>query len=234
MSTPKGSSWLEQERAKGLHNVFVVPQSTQLKGMHTVIRDKTSTRADFIFQSDRLIRLVIEEALSLLPTETKRVVTPTGEIYEGLRFMSRVCVVSIPRSGDTMERGVRQIIRDVRIGKILIQRDEKTHQPKLVFVKLPQDIEERICLLVDPMLATGGSAIRAIEILQQHGVPQERIIFACLIAAPEGLREVALRFPGLRIVTSAVDDRLNEHAYILPGIGDFGDRYFGTIEESKL
>ena len=132
-------------------------QTTQLRGIHTIIRDKACERSDFVFQSDRLIRMVVEEALSLLPTEPRTVTTPTGVQYEGLRFGSKLCAVSIPRSGDTMEQGVRQVIRDVRIGKILIQRDEHTAKPVLLYSKLPLDIANRIVLLLDPMLATGGS-----------------------------------------------------------------------------
>jgi uracil phosphoribosyltransferase len=132
-------------------------QTTQLRGIHTIIRDKACERSDFVFQSDRLIRMVVEEALSLLPTEGRTVTTPTGVEYEGLRFGSKLCAVSIPRSGDTMEQGVRQVIRDVRIGKILIQRHEHTAKPVLLYSKLPLDIANRIVLLLDPMLATGGS-----------------------------------------------------------------------------
>lgn len=144
---------------------------------------------------DRLIRFTVEEALCLLPTETKKVVTPTGEPYTGLRFCAKVCAVSIPRSGDTMEQGVRQVIRDVRIGKILIQRDEETHLPTLFYAKLPKDIAIRHVLLVDPMLATAGTACKAIEVLVEHGVKLESIIFVCLIAAPEGLRRLAQQYP---------------------------------------
>ena len=162
--TPQGDAFLEKHR-EDLANLHIVAQTKQLRGIHTVIRDKACERSDFVFQSDRLIRMAVEEALSLLPTEPKEVVTPTGAVYDGLRFSSKICAVSIPRSGDTMEQGIRQVVSDVRIGKILIQRDEHTSKPVLLYSKLPLDIADRIVLLLDPMLATGGSAIRAIEVL---------------------------------------------------------------------
>lgn len=172
--------------------------------------------------------MVVEEALSLLPTVPKEVVTPTGATYHGLQFQSKICAVSIPRSGDTMEQGVRQVIRDVRIGKILIQRDEETAQPTLLYSKLPADVAKRKVILVDPMLATGGSVMRAIDVLLKEGVAESNIIFANLFAAPEGILALCKRFPEVQVVTTAIDDKLNDRKYILPGCGDFGDRFFGT------
>ena len=116
----------------------------------------------------------------------------------------------------------------MRIGKILIQRDEKTAEPHLLYSKLPPDIADRYCLLLDPMLATGGSVLCAIEVLLQAGVSADRIIFVNLIASPEGLANLQARFPQVRIVTGVIDEGLNEQKYIVPGLGDFGCRYFGT------
>jgi len=125
-----------------------------------------------------------------------------------------------------MEAGLREVCRAVRIGKILIQRDEETAQPKLFYAKLPEDIASRFVLLLDPMLATGGSAIKAVEVLLEHGVPEQRIIFVNLIAAPEGLRNFCTKFPSLRVITGWTDEGLNERAYIIPGLGDFGERRY--------
>lgn len=127
-----------------------------------------------------------------------------------------------------MENGLREVLKDVKIGKILIQRDEHTAQPTLYFAKLPTDIAERWVLLLDPMLATGGSCVKAIEVLLEHGVKEERIIFVNLIAAPEGVVALTQRFPQIKILTTALDEKLNHQKYILPGIGDFGDLYYGT------
>ncbi|GAA5823141.1 hypothetical protein JCM5353_005793 [Sporobolomyces roseus] len=150
----------------------------------------------------------------------------TGLDYKGVGFEGKICGVSIMRAGEAMEAGLRECCRAVRIGKILIQRDEETAQAKLFYAKLPDDIASRYCLLLDPMLATGGSAIKAIEVLLDHGVPQERIIFLNLVSCPEGLRAMNDAYPGVKIVTAWVDEKLNEQKYIVPGLGDFGDRYF--------
>jgi len=119
-------------------------------------------------------------------------------------------------------------LRSVRIGKILIQRDEETAEARLLYSKLPPDIADRYCLLLDPMLATGGSVLCAIEVLLQAGVSPHHIIFVNLVACPEGLSNLQSRFPQIRIVTGVVDEGLNEQKYIVPGLGDFGCRYFGT------
>ena len=121
------------------------------------IRDGETDRGDFIFHSNRIIRLLVEEGLNHLPTTAHTVVTPTGQHYDGLGFQGKICGVSIMRAGESMEQGLRECCRSVRIGKILIQRDEETAQPKLFYSKIPEDIADRWVLLLDPMLATGKS-----------------------------------------------------------------------------
>ncbi|ANB12264.1 uracil phosphoribosyltransferase [Sugiyamaella lignohabitans] len=130
------------------------------------------------------------------------------------------------RAGESMEQGLRDCCRSVRIGKILIQRDEETTKPKLFYDKLPEDISERYVFLLDPMLATGGSAMMAVDVLLSRGVVQERIVFLNLIASPEGIKNFTAKFPKVRIVTGVVDDGLDANSYITPGLGDFGDRYY--------
>lgn len=120
-----------------------------------MIRDKETKRADFIFYSNRIIRLLVEEGLNHLPTDTRVITTPTGRECRGVRFQGKICGVSIMRAGEAMEQGLRDCCRSVRIGKILIQRDEDTAKPKLFYEKLPEDIASRWVLLLDPMLATG-------------------------------------------------------------------------------
>ncbi|TKA57746.1 Uracil phosphoribosyltransferase [Rhodotorula sp. CCFEE 5036] len=207
-------------------NTCALPRTGQLAGLLTAIRDKQTARGDFIFYSDRIIRLLVEEGLNHLPVVEKTVTTPTGLDYNGVSFEGRICGVSIMRAGEAMEAGLRECCRAVRIGKILIQRDEETAQAKLFYAKLPDDIQSRYCLLLDPMLATGGSAIKAVEVLIDHGVPQERIIFLNLVSCPEGLRAMYSAYPQVKVVTAWVDDGLDAHKYIVPGLGDFGDRYF--------
>ncbi|CAO3586960.1 unnamed protein product [Absidia cylindrospora] len=132
--------------------VKVLARTSQLKGLMTIVRAKSTPRADFIFYADRIIRLLVEEGLNHLPVLNKDVETPTGVDYHGLSFLGRICGVSIMRAGEAMEQGLRECCRSVRIGKILIQRDEETHLPKLFYAKLPNDISSRYCLLLDPML----------------------------------------------------------------------------------
>lgn len=215
-------------QAKYGDSLYVMEGTNQLRGLHTIIRDQETCRADFVFYSERLIRLLIEAGLDLLPFEQYDVTTPTGKTYKGVRFTAQICGVSIVRAGESMETGLRDVCKSVRIGKILIQRDEETSLPHLYYSKLPEDIAQRHVLLLDPMLATGGSALAAIDVLIQKGVPAQRILFLNLIAAPEGIANILDRYPDIKIVTSAVDSHLNEKNYIIPGIGDFGDRFFGT------
>ncbi|RDX44711.1 PRTase-like protein [Polyporus arcularius HHB13444] len=207
-------------------SVFTLPQTAQLEALFTIIRDKETSRGDFLFYSDRIIRLLVEEGLNHLPVIPKTVTTPTGATYEGVGFEGKICGVSILRAGEAMEAGLREVCRSVRIGKILIQRDEETAQAKLFYAKLPQDIAQRYVLLLDPMLATGGSAIKAVEVLKEHGVPEDRIIFINLIASPEGLKNFCGKYPLTRVITGWIDQCLNEKAYIIPGLGDFGERRY--------
>jgi len=207
-------------------NVHILPQTPQLIALLTMIRDKNTGRADFIFYSNRIIRLLVEEGLNHLPVIEHTISTPVGRSYSGVKFEGKICGVSIMRAGEAMEQGLRDCCRSVRIGKILIQRDEETSRPKLFYDKLPEDIADRWVLLLDPMLATGGSALMAVDVLISRGVPEERILFLNLIASPEGAVNFANKFPKVRVVTAFVDIGLNEKNYIVPGLGDFGDRFY--------
>ncbi|KAF2253658.1 PRTase-like protein [Trematosphaeria pertusa] len=207
-------------------NVHILPQTPQLIALLTMIRDTNTGRADFIFYSNRIIRLLVEEGLNHLPVVEHEITTPVGRNYAGVKFEGKICGVSIMRAGESMEQGLRDCCRSVRIGKILIQRDEETSKPKLYYDKLPEDIADRWVLLLDPMLATGGSALMAIDVLKSRGVPEEHILFLNLIASPEGAKKFADRFPKVRVVTAFVDQGLDEKNYIVPGLGDFGDRFY--------
>ena len=180
-----------------------------------MIRDKNTERADFIFYSNRIIRLLVDEGLNHLPVVAHTVTTPVGKDYLGVRFQGKICGVSIMRAGESMEQGLRDCCRSVRIGKILIQRDEDTCQPKLFYEKLPTDIADRWVLLLDPMFATGGSAMMAINVLKAKGVPEDRILFLNIIASPEGVGNFSKQFPKVRVVTSFIDQGLNEKKSVL-------------------
>ncbi|KAF6161438.1 hypothetical protein GIB67_009317 [Kingdonia uniflora] len=208
-------------------NVYVIQSTFQIRGMHTLIRDCEISKHDFVFYSDRLIRLVVEHGLGHLPFTEKQVVTPTGSLYTGVDFCKKLCGVSIVRSGESMENALRACCKGIKIGKILIHRDGDNGK-QLIYEKLPKDISERHVLLLDPVLATGNSAVQAIELLIQKGVPESHIIFLNLISAPEGIQCVCKRYPFLKIVTSEIDVALNDEFRVIPGMGEFGDRYFGT------
>lgn len=209
-------------------NLFVLDYTPQLQILYTAIRDKNTSRGDFIFYSDRIMRLLVEEGLNLLPVKNKEIITPTGSEFKGQEALGKIAAVSIIRAGESMEKAVRDVCKDIRIGKILIQRDESNAKPILFYSKLQEDISKRYVLLLDPMLATGGSACKAIEVLKEKGVNEDKIFFINLISCPEGIKLVQKSFPAVKIVTGFIDKELNSKAYILPGLGDFGDRYFGT------
>lgn len=210
-------------------SLHILPTTPQINGLHTFIRDKNTIRDEFIFYSQRLMRLVIEYALSLLPFEDVVVDTPQGVPYQGKRCAaSKICGVSILRAGETMEQAFRDVSKDTRIGKILIQTNRVTGEPELYYLRLPKDIKDYMVMLMDATVATGAAAMMAIRVLLDHDVPEENILLASLLMAESGVHTVAYAFSQVRMVTSAVDPEVNEKFYVLPGIGNFGDRYFGT------
>ncbi|MBL3670128.1 uracil phosphoribosyltransferase [Streptomyces sp. M2CJ-2] len=212
------------------HHVHLLPQTDQLRAIHTIIRDRDCTREDFVFYARRVIRLLLEHGLDLLPFTKQEVTTPVGATYHGLAFATKVCAVPVIRAGEAMESELRDIHPGIRIGKVLIQRDKQTKLPQLYYKHLPDDIADRHVLLLEPMLATAGSALAAIDVLLEAGVREDHIVMVNFLSSPEGLRRVGIERPRVKIVTSAIEDRLNEHAFMIPGIGDFGDRFFGTTD----
>lgn len=211
---------------KEYDNVIRLRETNQLKCLYTIIRNKNTPREDFVFYSDRIIRLLVEEGLNQLPIESNIIETPLNVTYEGSKFKGKICGVSIIRAGESMEQGLRDCCRSVRLGKILIQRDEETATPKLFYVKLPSDISERYVLLLDPLLATGGSAAMAVNVLLENGVKEDKIIFLNVLASPEGIKVFKDNYPKIKIITGMVDECLNDQKYVVPGVGDFGDRYY--------
>ncbi|KDP32623.1 hypothetical protein JCGZ_13173 [Jatropha curcas] len=213
-------------------NLYVIQSTFQIRGMHTLIRDSQTTKHDFVFYADRLIRLVVEHGLGHLPFTEKQVTTPTGSVYSGVDFCKRLCGVSVIRSGESMENALRACCKGIKIGKILIHREGDNGQ-QLIYEKLPQDISKRHVLLLDPILGTGNSAVQAISLLISKGVPEPNIIFLNLISAPQGVHVVCKRFPRIKIVTSEIEIGLNEDYRVIPGMGEFGDRYFGTDDDDQ-
>ena len=210
-------------------NLEVIPSNFQIRGMHTIIRDATTDSVDFIFYADRLLRLVVEAGLGHLPFKEKTVVTPTDNLYVGVEFAKKLCGVSIVRSGESMENALRACCKGIKIGKILVHRtgDRLVNGEKeLIYEKLPVDIADRFVLLMDPILGTGASAARAVQVLLEKGVSEGKILFLTLVAAPEGIHCLCRRFPALKVITSEIDERIDHNFRVVPGVGEFGDRYF--------
>lgn len=227
-------------------NLVVLPPQFQIRGMHTIIRDRRVNRSDFVFYSDRIIRLVVEHGLGHLPFSEQVVLTPTGDQYKGVTFCSKLCGVSIIRSGEAMENALRACCKGIKIGKLLIERRDKDgmiarqasasgdlsspvmYNSRIHYEKLPHDIADRYVLLLDPILATGVSAQSAIDLLLERGVQEEKILFLTVIASTQGVHHLCTRYPRMKVITSEVDAGLSDDNKVLPGVGEFGDRYFGT------
>jgi uracil phosphoribosyltransferase len=161
-----------------------------------------------------------------LPMTTKAVETPLTEMEAPVLKGKKLALVSILRAGNGLMDGVLELIPSARVGFIGLYRDEATLQPVQYYSKLPQDMANRVAIAVDPMLATGNSSAAAIDLIKAAGARDIR--FLCLLAAPEGVARMKEAHPDVRIVTAALDERLNEKGYIVPGLGDAGDRLFGT------
>lgn len=219
-------------RSLAKHPKLTVIETRATTYLLTKLRDKNTDTTEFQVIGDRLMRLLGEEGLARLPTVCEgEVETPCGTFSGYVDTPGPpVCVVSIVRSGDILQEAVRILQPGLSVGKILVQRDEsQADKPAVLYYKkLPKNIGESFVILVDPMLATAGSALRAISVLQDHGVRPENIMFLNLVCAPEGIATMAKNYPDIEIVTLAVDSHLNEDKYIVPGLGDYGDRYFGT------
>ncbi|PHU04083.1 Uridine kinase-like protein 2, chloroplastic [Capsicum chinense] len=177
-------------------NLYVIQSTFQIRGMHTLIRDAQTTKHDFVFYADRLIRLVVEHGLGHLPFTEKQVITPTGSVYSGVDFCKRLCGVSVIRSGESMENALRACCKGIKIGKILIHREGDNGQ-QLIYEKLPEDIAQRHVLLLDPILGTGNSAVQAISLLLKKGVPESNILFLNLISMMTETLNIGGRVPSL-------------------------------------
>lgn len=207
----------------------ILPPTTQIRGMHTFIRDKDISRDEFIFYSKRLMRLLIEYAISFLPFKMQNVETVPSVVFSGkVLNCDKICGVSILRAGETMEQALCDVLKNVRIGKILIQTNPATNEPELYYLRLPKDIKDYRVILMDATVASGAAAMMAIRILLDHEVPEENIMLCSLLMAVSGVHSIAYAFPRVLMITTEVDPEVNDKFYILPGIGNYGDRYFGT------
>jgi uracil phosphoribosyltransferase len=190
------------------------------------LRDKTTTPEHFRRAATRISVLLAAEAMRELPTRDVTVETPL-EPAPGRRIAPDVVVVPVLRAGLGMLDAVLELVPHARVGHIGLQRDEMTAVASQYYSKLPARLDASYVLMIDPMLATGGSAVAALDLLQRAGARQVRIV--CIVAAPEGVAVVEQHHPDVIIYTPVVDRHLNAQKYIVPGLGDFGDRLYGTI-----
>ena len=192
----------------------------------TILRQKTTTNKLFRELVEEITMLMCYEALRDLPLEDVEIETPITKTTQKMIAGKKLAVVPILRAGLGMVNGIVRLVPSSKVGHIGMYRDEETMLPHPYYCKLPADIDKRLIVVVDPMLATGGSAIDAITQIKKSGGTQ--IKFLCLIAAPEGIKALSEAHPDVQIYCANVDEKLNEKCYIVPGLGDAGDRIFGT------
>lgn len=192
----------------------------------SIMRNRKTGSKDFRELLDEIAMLMGYEITRDLPLEDVTIETPITKMTAKMISGKKLAIVPILRAGLGMVDGLLRLVPVAKVGHIGLYRDPETHLPVEYYCKLPFDIEDRITILVDPMLATGGSASDALTLLKRKGV--KNIKMMCLVAAPEGVAKLQADHPDVDIYTAGLDERLNEHAYIVPGLGDAGDRIFGT------
>ncbi len=192
----------------------------------TIMRDKNTSSKDFRQLLDEISMLMGYEVTRNLPLEPVEVETPVCKGTFNRLAGKKLAIVPILRAGLGMVDGLQRLMPSARVGHIGLYRDPETHLPVEYYCKMPEELNERLVIVVDPMLATGGSAADAITMVKARGAKQ--VILMCLVAAPEGVKKVTEAHPDVEVYCAALDEKLNDHAYIVPGLGDAGDRIFGT------
>jgi uracil phosphoribosyltransferase len=192
----------------------------------TLMRDKTTPTAVFRQLLREISQLLAYEVTRELPMTTKTIETPMEAMNAPVLKGRKLALISILRAGNGLLDGMLELIPSARVGFVGLYRDEKTLQPVQYYFKVPEAMDERLVIAVDPMLATGNSSIAAIDLLKKSGAKDIR--FLCLLASPEGIAAMKAAHPDVPIVTASVDSHLNDNGYIVPGLGDAGDRMFGT------
>ncbi len=192
----------------------------------TLMRQKDTSTAVFRQLLREISQLLAYEVTRELPMTTRRIETPLEPMDAPVLDGKKLALVSILRAGNGLLDGILELIPSARVGFVGLYRDEETLQPVQYYFKVPMELEDRLVIAVDPMLATGNSSVAAIDLLKKAGA--NNIRFLCLLAAPEGIARMKEAHPDVPIVTAAIDSHLNDHGYIVPGLGDAGDRMFGT------
>ena len=206
--------------------MFHVVDHPLIKHKLTIMREKDTGAKDFRELLSEISMLMCYEITRDFPVEDIEIETPVAKMTAQKIGGKKVAVVPILRAGLGMVDGILSLVPVAKVGHIGLYRDPETHEPVEYYCKLPPDIEDRYIIVCDPMLATGGSASDAITMLKKRGCTQIKLL--CLVAAPEGVEKLQNDHPDVQIYSAALDDHLNEHAYIVPGLGDAGDRLFGT------
>ncbi len=192
----------------------------------TLMREHDTSTASFRQLLREISLLLAYEVTRELPMTTKRITTPLTDMDAPMIEGKKLALISILRAGNGLLDGILELIPAARVGFIGLYRDHETLQPVQYYCKVPDQLEDRVTIVVDPMLATGNSSAAAVKLLKEKGA--RNIRFLCLLAAPEGIAHMKAQHPDVPIVTAAVDSHLNEKGYIVPGLGDAGDRMFGT------
>jgi uracil phosphoribosyltransferase len=205
---------------------LTVVEHPLMKHKLTLLRSIDTNTDSFRRLVKELSQMLAYEVTRDLPTANVTVRTPLAEIQSPMISGKKQCIVSILRAGNGMLDGMLELLPTARVGHIGLYRDPATLEPIEYYFKVPEDAAERVVIVVDPMLATGNSAVAAINRLKDHGVTTVKLV--CLLAAPEGVKCMLENHPDVMITVAALDDHLNEHGYIVPGLGDAGDRIFGT------
>ncbi|WP_428818792.1 uracil phosphoribosyltransferase [Microbulbifer sp. MCCC 1A16149] len=205
---------------------FVLIDHPLIQHKLTIMRDRATTAGKFRLLLKEISLLMGYEATRDLPITSKNIETPLEEMDAPTLSGKKLCLFSILRAGDGLLSGLLELVPSARVGHIGLYRDSKTLEAVEYFFKAPKQLSNRLCLVVDPMLATGHSACAALDKIKEHGA--KNIRFICLLASPEGLATLAEKHPDVTVYAAALDRELNSKGYILPGIGDAGDRLFGT------
>ncbi len=215
-----------KERSDNMSQVLIVDHPL-IKHKITILRDINTGTKDFRTLVEEIAMLMCYEALRDLPTTLVDVTTPITATKQPMISGKKLAVVPILRAGLGMVNGILELVPSAKVGHIGLARDEVTHRPHEYYSNLPENVDQRLVILPDPMLATGGSAIQAVDFIKSKGCTS--IKFMCIIAAPEGLEALRKAHPDIDIYVGTLDEGLNENAYIVPGLGDAGDRIFGTL-----